>query len=988
MNNPFRQFTVSLLLIFSSSLVFANTFLINAVPDRQNPANMVPGSFALATYTVQNITSKESFDAVNVNLDKGATQIFEDGMCGYIEVEVDERNCGYGSTDGKFPLENQVGICTLLICLDGTEIDAQGGLKNALQVCGRPGLYCDYPPELYRLNVEPLNPANEPQITVSPADSELRPGTVFQWTITNHGPGTAYQINVFPPIPDSIFQYISYIDTTDCWVLSDEAGENTCTISARIVSGAPEVAAEEINFKGANTNEYQVEAEIIPFDLVTLNSLVFNLPGCQTMSLQNNGTLPITNVTITLPTPPMMGVSYPAAGSSPCGLGNTCVSGSGSVSIGPNAACTIDVVVDDLATVATGTVVADFTEDTEPGTVSATITITNENIIVNDGNPIELSLDTPEIDVVIFNPINNDDAEITAIGFSTPIPGVSLDTSDCPIFPTARLIAGASCTIKFSTEELTIVPSITGALQVIGNNFVPATETVTVDPLTITVDTKFNHLQYRRIAFTNKIPGSSVYIGDVEIGPNLDNTSICTTDCDSYDLDNNSQSNLCDGVVPELSTCYILFKSDISDNLGAASDTITIPVMVADDPTRTITTVFAAQQATSLYVSGSFDTAGTGASAVSVENVAAYDGTNWSALSLGLMGGNGNALAFYNGDLYAGGDFVNAGGMGFTQYLAAWNGANWTSLGTSYAYLDDYVNAFTQDDQGNLIIGGQFTQIFEVAKENEKVIILGQASAPGLAVWNSTQNNPELQPLQYNSITYGINQTDINNATVNALLFDSAYGLYVGGVFADTMPTLGATSPNTALLAGDLGWAPMQKGTSNSFAAPPAVNAFLAVDTFIYAAGNFNVVTNSTAPVSADYVAQWNPVIGSSIWSALGTGLVSTGYALNNFASEVYAGGAFGLATYDGIDWNSAGPTSPSISGSVNALFPFLNSTPNVFYVGGQFNSTYSNLLSFDETTWSVVGGGVTFSDDSDVPNVSAIVVAPSLNISSYDLNP
>jgi len=68
-----------------------------------------------------------------------------------------------------------------------------------------------------------------------------------------------------------------------------------------------------------------------------------------------------------------------------------------------------------------------------------------------------------------------------------------------------------------------------------------------------------------------------------------------------------------------------------------------------------------------LYVGGSFDTAGS----VAANNIARWDGTNWSALGSGITG-EVRSLAGYNGDLYAGGPLSAAGGVP-TSNIARWN---------------------------------------------------------------------------------------------------------------------------------------------------------------------------------------------------------------------------------------------------------------------------------------------------------------------------
>ena len=121
-----------------------------------------------------------------------------------------------------------------------------------------------------------------------------------------------------------------------------------------------------------------------------------------------------------------------------------------------------------------------------------------------------------------------------------------------------------------------------------------------------------------------------------------------------------------------------------------------------------------------LYVGGNFDSAG----GVSGRNfVAQWDGTNWSGLGVGV---NQRVLELYLFDdatgagsaLYASGRFITAGGNS-AAHVAKWNGATWSGLG---AGANDDVNTMT-DSSGlfglgaRLAVGGTFTQANGVTAE-------------------------------------------------------------------------------------------------------------------------------------------------------------------------------------------------------------------------------------------------------------------------------
>jgi len=112
-----------------------------------------------------------------------------------------------------------------------------------------------------------------------------------------------------------------------------------------------------------------------------------------------------------------------------------------------------------------------------------------------------------------------------------------------------------------------------------------------------------------------------------------------------------------------------------------------------------------------MYVGGQFSDAGGEELA---DNVAFWDGGAWRALGsngqgYGALNSKVYALAMMGGDLYAGGQFQNAGGHPSADFIARWDGQEWHTLGTegSTGALYDHVFALTA--AGNdLYVGGRF----------------------------------------------------------------------------------------------------------------------------------------------------------------------------------------------------------------------------------------------------------------------------------------
>ncbi len=148
-------------------------------------------------------------------------------------------------------------------------------------------------------------------------------------------------------------------------------------------------------------------------------------------------------------------------------------------------------------------------------------------------------------------------------------------------------------------------------------------------------------------------------------------------------------------------------------NTGVSSTTIISPAGVAsaayDAPVMALTS-----NGTTLYVGGDFNNAG-GSSGFN--NIASWSttGSAWSKLSNGGNSGmtvnNGDnanvyALTNFNGNIIAGGDFQDAGGVS-VNFTAEWNGSAWSALSTGSGVLNSDVFALTATN-GVLYAGGQF----------------------------------------------------------------------------------------------------------------------------------------------------------------------------------------------------------------------------------------------------------------------------------------
>jgi hypothetical protein len=219
------------------------------------------------------------------------------------------------------------------------------------------------------------------------------------------------------------------------------------------------------------------------------------------------------------------------------------------------------------------------------------------------------------------------------------------------------------------------------------------------------------------------------------------------------------------------------------------------------------------------------------------------------------------------GDLYIGGAFEIAGGVGVNN-VAKWSGGAWSALGSG---VDGNVSAMAVDAGGNLYVGGNFTTA-------------GGVSASNIARWNGTSWSP---------LGIGLNNP------VRALAVDAAGNVYAGGYFT----TAGGVSVNFIARWDGANWSALgSNGTNQGVEDLYVFDDGSGHGSCLYAAGAFTSVDG----VAAKRVARWN---GSS-WSALDGGLGSA--ALGEYAIV--------LCSYDdGADGNSdlyAGGTFTSAAGS------------------------------------------------------------------------
>ena len=215
---------------------------------------------------------------------------------------------------------------------------------------------------------------------------------------------------------------------------------------------------------------------------------------------------------------------------------------------------------------------------------------------------------------------------------------------------------------------------------------------------------------------------------------------------------------------------------------------------------------------TDLYAGGSFTTAG----GVTVNRIAKWNGTTWSALGSG-MDGRINSLVAIGTDLYAGGSFTTAGSVTVNN-VAKWDGSVWTALGSG---TDNMVNTLTSI--GNDVFAGGF---FSIA---------GGVTVNRIAKWNGTT---------WSALGTG------TNGSVHSLT-NTDGNLIVGGSFT----TVSGLSANRIAKWDGFSWSAMGSGL-----APGTVSAIFVNGSNLYAGGDFTLAGGNASDFVAHYQDEALPV--------------------------------------------------------------------------------------------------------------------------------
>lgn len=347
----------------------------------------------------------------------------------------------------------------------------------------------------------------------------------------------------------------------------------------------------------------------------------------------------------------------------------------------------------------------------------------------------------------------------------------------------------------------------------------------------------------------------------------------------------------------------------------------------------------------SLYLGGEFSTVDAGAAApVTANNIARWNGSQWSAVGTGV---DGRVLALQSSaqGMLAGGRFASAGAVPQSR-LARWTGTAWESIASQALGGEaSEVRSLAQTQQG-VLVGGRFGW----ANGSPDPQVLNHAAWISAGEW---------QPLGE------VNGTGANGPVY--VLREHSGELFAGGDFT----TIGGVAARHVARHDGIGWRSLGVAGSGT---DGAVYALESSGANLIIGGDFTTVHQGATSAIATRLAGWN---GSSL-TALGPNVGVDGRVRTLLAdgSTLIVGGAFAnvsaeggsiqagsIARFDGSAWSVFGASGfNGVAGEVLALARWNGE----LFVGGRFLVALSSseidplearsIARWNGTRWATLG--------------------------------
>ncbi len=386
-----------------------------------------------------------------------------------------------------------------------------------------------------------------------------------------------------------------------------------------------------------------------------------------------------------------------------------------------------------------------------------------------------------------------------------------------------------------------------------------------------------------------------------------------------------------------------------------------------------------------IYVGGSFEAADD----VVARSIARWDGAEWHPLVEGLNG-SVIALIFDNsGNLYAGGNFENAGGDPDADHVAVWDGSTWGSLGGPGSGLNARVKSFAFDSSGDLVAGGTFTDAGGDPDADRIAVWDGSAwssiggpdsgvgsnveaiaFSPGgtLIIGGGFSNAGGVTAADHIAAWSGSSWTALGsglNGWVNALAYDANGDLYVGGTFTDAG---GDPDADQIAVWSSPTWSSVGGAGSGLNSRVSTIGISGTGKVFI--GGSF---TDAGGDPDADRVARWSPTSGWISMDGPGSGLGNTVEAImiddgnlpvvvGNFTCAGGHEDADFIARWSSGDWAALSRSSlPEGSGLNHYVWAVAVDSRGRLFAGGEFRDAGGDpaadyIAVWDNSGWMAMG--------------------------------
>lgn len=325
-----------------------------------------------------------------------------------------------------------------------------------------------------------------------------------------------------------------------------------------------------------------------------------------------------------------------------------------------------------------------------------------------------------------------------------------------------------------------------------------------------------------------------------------------------------------------------------------------------------------------------------------VNNIAFWNGTEWSDLNGGTDGTVEDFTFDDDGNLYALGVFSQAGGIN-AKYLAKWDGTKWSAVFNYKKGYEHQVTALIKDSKGNIYAGGNFIS-------GDKSSLIAKFDGKKL--------------------------TNLGNAgfdSVTSLTLDNSENLYAAGYFnkSDSGKTYSISKWN--------GTEWKQVGDNFNF----IVNV-LAGNNYgnLYAGGAFT----KSGEISLNHIAKWNGTKWANLGSGIETPVLSMAF---NKSGDLFAGGGDESFQYNSVfKWNGQNWDAIGSFGRVNGtlITSLAFDSMGNLYAGGDFwevdgkNGMY-NIAKWNGKSWSAVGGKIKCESDYSSYCIRALAVDSDDNL-------